>query len=412
MRCLLLVTSVLFAAQTSSLAAQPTTKAQVQPPVFSAGTGLVVVDFVVTAKGDKSVGGMVAGDFVVKEDGKERPIVSFRAFGGDEPVIVEANPGDAAADPAALAQQKPLAVAVLVIDDGQLTFQQAVRLRPALKKILSSLAEKNAALALVAPWSKISLAEQVDGNTAVFGAAVDQIVGRRVEDRGTFPMADAEAFAIERGDPSMLNRLALRFVALNPGFDPDSAAVAARGRASEVSRDARNRRADLYGVLSKSLEWLSHQPGRHSLVMVTGGFAYDDDDSKREELITQSLRANAPVHFLDARGLQGMGIFQGVEYGPALDRDAGETSFAWSEAAEGSTGLALDTGGIIIRNTNDMSKGLGLLMDTMSTYYVLAYEPPPHSKSGFRKIKVETKVKGLTIVARRGYFDEVKPGRK
>jgi hypothetical protein len=40
------------------------------------------------------------------------------------------------------------------------------------------------------------------------------------------------------------------------------------------------------------------------------------------------------------------------------------------------------------------------------TYYVLSYEPPEHTKPGFRKIKVEVATKGLKVIARRGYFDE------
>jgi VWFA-related protein len=147
------------------------------------------------------------------------------------------------------------------------------------------------------------------------------------------------------------------------------------------------------------------------VVMVSGGFAYDPEDSKQQEVVTRSLVANAPIHFLDARGLQGMGLFQGVEYGPALDRDAGETPFAFSEASEGSSGLAADTGGLTIRNTNDATKGLTRILDMTTTYYVLGYEPPEHKKRGFRKIKVEVLTKGLKVIARRGYFDEASAAR-
>src|SRR5213596_2647508 len=56
-----------------------------KPPAFTSGTELVVVDFFVTDKSDRAVRGLSAKDFVVKEDGKERPIVAFEAFGGDDP---------------------------------------------------------------------------------------------------------------------------------------------------------------------------------------------------------------------------------------------------------------------------------------------------------------------------------------
>lgn len=383
------------------------------PPVFATATGLVLVDFVVTGKGDSMVAGLTAGDFVVKEDGKPRPIVSFVAFGGaraqagPEEVVVEPSPQAPTPPPAPLAN----AITVLFVDDGQMSPQESVRLRPALKKLIDTIAERGGALALFAPWSKISLADEVEGNRAVFGAAVDKITGRRVADHSSYPVSDAEAIAVERGDPSMLSRLALRFVALNSGLDLDQASYIARSRATEVAHDARIRREDAYGVLISSLDWLVKQPGRHSVVMVSGGFAYDSDDSRREEVVTRSLRANAPIHFLDARGLQGAGRFQGVEYGPALDRDASETPFAFSEAAEGSANLSEDTGGLTIRNTNDLSKSLTRVLDTMTTYYILGYERPEHKKRGFRKIKVEVLSKGLKVIARRGYFDEASSPR-
>jgi len=382
---------------------------QPKPPVFSAGTDLVLVDFVVTDKSDNTVAGLKASDFVVKEDGKERPILSFAAFGGAA-VTVDAGPEDVVVEPfpssTPMPAPTPSAITVLFVDDGQLSPQEAVRLRPAIKKLVSVIAERSGALALVAPWSNVSLASEVQGNLAVFGAAVDKINGRRTNTREMFPMSDAEAFSIDRGDPIMLSRLTLRFVALNPGLDPDQAALTARSRATEVVHDARIRREDAYGVLLRSLDWLVRQPGRHSVVMVSGGFAYDADDTKQREVVTRSLRANAPIHFLDARGLQGMGVFQGVEYGSALDRDAGETPFAFQDASEGSSSLALDTGGLVIRNTNDLSRGLTRLLDMTTTYYILGYDPPEHKKPGYRKIKVEVLNKGLRVIARKGYFDE------
>ena len=120
--------------------------------------------------------------------------------------------------------------------------------------------------------------------------------------------------------------------------------------------------------------------------------------------MTRSLRANAPIHFLDARGLRGVAL-QGVQYGPGLSPAADHAPFTWSDNATGSAKLSDNTGGITVRNTNDMGKGLGHLLDTMQTYYVIGYESPPHAKAGFHKIQVEARSRGLTVRARRGYFD-------
>jgi hypothetical protein len=76
--------------------------------------------------------------------------------------------------------------------------------------------------------------------------------------------------------------------------------------------------------------------------------------------------------------------------------------------AEGSEAVALDTGGIVVRNTNDLSSGIKRVAAESQAFYLLGYVPDNPARDGkFRKIKVELrgdKGKGLKIRARRGYF--------
>lgn len=372
-------------------------------PIFTSGAELVVVDFVVTDKTDRPVRGLSAKDFVVREDGKARPIVAFEAFAGTDPPA-QAIRSVAPEPRVSPGPQSPGPSTVVLVDDGHLSVTQAASVRPALMVLLSKLGEHGGRLMLVAPGSKVSVAGLLPAGAVNFGAAVDRIVGQRVEDHSPHPVADAEAIAIVRGDGAALTRVAGRIGALNPELGDRMARMVAQSRATEVAHDARVRREGTYGVALLCLDWLADQPGRHSLVVVSGGIAAEPGDQTYSELVTRSLRANAPIHFLDARGLRGIGRYQGVEYGPGLDPENDEGPFGWSEAAGGSRHLADDTGGISVANANDMEKGLRRLLDTMTTYYVLAYEPPVHDKPGFRKIKVEVRVKGLRVRARRGYL--------
>jgi VWFA-related protein len=367
------------------------------PPAFKAGTEIILVDFVVTDKSDRPVTGLTAADFVVKDDGKERPIVSFAAF---------ADPSPAAA--AAGTATRPAAGTVLLVDDGHLDAGQTLRLRPDLKALLAKVGSRSGTLSLVSPSSGVS-----EGRTLPFGAealsnAVDRIAGHRIDDHTDLPIADAEAIAIERGDTQVLKRLADRFMAINGGMKADQAEALTRARAREVATEARVRRQALYDAADLAFDWLASQPGRHSLVLVSPGFARDPEDPGYDRVVTRSLRVNAPISFLDARGLEGFGRFDSVTSDKALPAGAGETGLARMDAAQGAAVLADDTGGVIVRNTNDLQEGLGRLFDTMSNYYVVGYERVPQTKSGFRKIKVETKAKGLSVRARRGYFDDVK----
>ncbi len=378
----------------------PTSQDRSASPTFKAATELVVVDFVVTDKADRLVRGLSARDFVVKEDGKERPIVSFEAFAGDDLALRTRGAGP---EPASSTSPSPGAATVLLVDDGQLSPEQTARLRPALKALLTTVSERSGTLMLVAPWSKVSVAGRLPTVSADLDAAVDRIVGQRIDDHSNFPVDDAEALAIFRGDLTVLARVAGRFKAINPELTAEQANDLARERANLLAHDARTRRDDMYGVALQCLDWLTGRPGRHSLIVVSAGITQAPDDSRYFEVVTRSLRANAPIHFLDARGLPGIGRYQGVENGVALNRNQDEGAFGRWDAAAGSMAMADDTGGIAISNSNDMAKGLRRLLDTMTTYYVLSYQPPHRDKPGYRKIKVEVRTKGLQVRARTGY---------
>jgi VWFA-related protein len=217
--------------------------------------------------------------------------------------------------------------------------------------------------------------------------------------------------AIARGDIRVLARVAARFASLNPELTAEQASAIARELANRDAHDARARRDVMYDAVLVCLDWLTGRPGRHGLVIVSAGFASDPDDTKYYEVVTRSLQANAPIHFLDARGLPGVSRYKGVEYGAALGREADEGPFGWAQAAEGSMDLADETGGVAVVHSNDMERGLTHVLDTMTAYYVIAYQPPAHAKPGYRRIKIEIRTKGLHVRARRGYFSRPSAAR-
>src|SRR5439155_25721752 len=72
-------------------------------------------------------------------------------------------------------------------------------------------------------------------------------------------------------------------------------------------------------------------------------------------------------------------------------------------ARQGAEVVAVDTGGFTIRNTSDLTKGLRLIADTASAYYLIGYDPAKATRSGeFRKIQVrlDHRNKGLEVIAR------------
>jgi VWFA-related protein len=374
--------------------------AQQAPTKFTAATEVVRVDFVVSDKAGRLVSGVSAKDCIVKEDGKERPIVSFEAFGG-----TSGAPADSSSAPPALPAQSIKASTVLLVDDVHLSLEQIGVVRPALKHLLTTVAGRSDLLALVAPASNVTIAGELPGTGPQLAAAVDRIIGHRIDDNQQLPVLDAEAIAILHGDQQVLKRVAERFVKMNPTMSPEQAATVAIERSGDVNFAARRRRETLYATAMQALAWLGDKPGRHSVVIVSAGWAKDPADAAYNALVTRSLRVNAPIHFVEARGLAGNGLFKGVEYSVPLDRNSNEGPTAKADAAEGTVNLADDSGGLIVENTNDFEKGLARVLDTMQTYYIIGYEAPAHAKPGFHKIQVEVKTKGVSVRARRGYYD-------
>ncbi|MFZ0428835.1 MAG: VWA domain-containing protein [Acidobacteriota bacterium] len=67
--------------------------------------------------------------------------------------------------------------------------------------------------------------------------------------------------------------------------------------------------------------------------------------------------------------------------------------------------LAEETGGLFIRDTNDLHAGLGRIRDHLDSYYLLAYTPKnPDFDGRFRSIEVRVKDPSLQVRYRRGYY--------
>ena len=65
--------------------------------------------------------------------------------------------------------------------------------------------------------------------------------------------------------------------------------------------------------------------------------------------------------------------------------------------------LVSGTGGLEIRNTNDLLGGLESIGKEQDQYYLIGYTPPPSDEESCHKLKVEVKVSGTKVRARPGY---------
>jgi hypothetical protein len=179
-----------------------------------------------------------------------------------------------------------------------------------------------------------------------------------------------------------------------------------RARASEVYFEATARMRVTLGVVERVLKSLRGTKGRKSLVMVSAGFIYDTHIQEFKDVREAARRSNVAIYFLDTKGLEGMPNNFEAQFGPPIDtQDLGAMWIEGFEAAAGTENLALDTGGFIVRNTNNLAKGIARIAAESQNYYLLGYYPSNTARDGkFREIDVEVGGKGLKVRARKGYY--------
>jgi len=127
--------------------------------------------------------------------------------------------------------------------------------------------------------------------------------------------------------------------------------------------------------------------GRKSILFVTQGppvNPYRGDQNLRvEEILEAANRGNVTINVLDPRRL-GAGPMGGTHAQSRLTRE---------------------TGGRLIVNTNDPTKGLMQIVEDASAYYLVGYSPAREYADGkFHRIEVQVDRPGVRVLARRGYW--------
>ena len=149
---------------------------------------------------------------------------------------------------------------------------------------------------------------------------------------------------------------------------------------------------------------LSRVRGRKSLLLLTEGFLNDPGLDIVQQVAGRCREANIVVYSLDLRGLT-TGL---AAAGDGYQQNAAELSQMQMESIEaqaaGSVGLAEETGGFAVRNTNDIGGKALRIAEESRTYYLLGYAPPEgKGPRDWRKLRVVVKRPGLLVRARKGY---------
>jgi VWFA-related protein len=381
-----------------------------QPPsVFPAGVEQVTVDVVVVDPEGEPVRGLTRAEFTLLEDGSRQEISAFEAIDVAAPAAPPAEP-DAARPPALRADKPPpVRVFVIVFDDLHLDATDVPPARAAIEGFLDRGLAAGDLLTLVAPGRGTFWHARVPAGVDGLRKLLPLLTARaRTAEKPREWMTDDEAIRIRDGDTLVFRRVVRRWTASATDVlsfrEPVDQRVA--DAAGYVAFDVERRTRQTLEVLARALDSLAGARGRKSVILVSGGIVRDTFLPGFRAVVAAAARANAVVHFLDARGLVAPGPDQTAEAAAPTDlEDYGLALGALDAATEGAEAIAADTGGLSISRRNDLGTGLNAIARESSRYYLLGYPAPAGGRPDrFRRIEVRVAREGVRVRARRGYY--------
>ena len=385
-------------------------------------TNLVQVDFVVTDKNGKVVTDLKPEEIKIYEDGQQQKIThfSYSMIETPEGPAPKSKPetADKNAPPVPPTRLKPENIRrtiALVVDDLGLSFESTHYVRRALKKFVDEQLQSGDLVAIIRTSGGMGALQQFTSDKRQLYAAVERV----------------------KWNPSGRSGVSA-FAPIQP---PTPGAFGAELDAKNEELD--QFREDLFavgtlGAVSYVVKGLRELPGRKSILLISDGFRiYNQEDATRSYMASQRLqrlideagRASVVIYTMNATGLQTLGftasdnLQSNEENGLRSPQDMEEQRIkrrntAW-ETQEGLDFLARQTGGIAIRNTNDLSGGIRRVLEDQRGYYLIGYRPdnstfdPKTGRGTFHKLSLKVERPGkYTVRMRNGFYGVTDDARR
>lgn len=360
-------------------------------------TNLVQVDAVVTKDG-KVVTDLTADDFEIYEDGKKQTITSFAFI---------SNVSNTVAQPATKAKTKttdvvpfsplrrdePRRIMAFVIDDLGLSAESMSHVRKQMRKFVEEELQPNDLIAIIRTGSELGALQQFTNDKRLLSRAVERLRWNMCSRVGV----------------SVLPRYTSEKFEMDPGFT-------CGGFGSSMS------------ALKSTLDAMAQLPGRKSLVLLSDSVPIEDqevnwmgDQSNRpvrfrsyshllQKIAEKAIRSSVVIYSVDTQGLQytGMTAADSIPVTRAnMNTITNEimsmrSDLLWRRR-EGSDLIARQTGGFLVRNSNDF--GLKRIIRDQSGYYLIGYRPTGETfNRRFHHLKAKVKRSGMTVRTRFGFF--------
>jgi VWFA-related protein len=385
----------------------------------------VPVDVIVRDKAGRPVKGLSAADFEVYENGVLQPITSVRLVTRELAEADAATKRTAPSEPAAglTASENVLTgttTTALVFD--RLSPETRPRARDAALNYVNENLKADSRMGIYITGLSLDVLQPLTQDARLVRAAVER--AGETSAATYVPSKDARALRQEladvlqardpnaepAGDHFRIDRVRSQ-VQLLEGFE-------------SLQREQQGH-ATINGltVIVNSLRTI---PGRKAVIFFSEGIALPSTvEPSMRALISSANAANVSIYAIDAAGLRvestqaetGKEIksrsdTRMVQLGANQDGDGPMTKelernedLLRSDPRSGLGRLSDQTGGFLIRDTNDFKGRMSRIGEELRTYYALSYAPKDQTVDGqFRRIEVKVKRSGVTVQARKGYY--------
>jgi VWFA-related protein len=397
MRAILLALAAAFALQLPSAQA---------PPAFRASTDVVEVDVVVHDKSGAFVRDLSIGDFVVEDSGRPVSIDQIYLHLMSTPEWRDADRTGSFVP--RVEQGNARRTMIAVFDSDHLTTGGFKRTRDGVVHLFDRQFLDGVDLGGVVVDGRIVGNRLTSSREELLKILKDSspapTKSSRLLDERQWPrMSDVEAVRIRvNNDGELRESVIQRAMQDDPTVRRDYAESAVDIKVSDLSSSAQAQTNRTLQTLMALFNGLERIPGRKTVVLLTEGFLADESWPLVKDAIARAARGDTRVYTLDARGLD-RNFRSGSDVAPgtmdAMQRMLEQLDFG----GDAMNSLAVDTGGFVVRNTNDFARAIDRIADDASNYYVLAFRPAV-ADGKYHKLSVRVNRRDVAVRARRGYI--------
>jgi VWFA-related protein len=424
MRALLGI-SLLACAAAAVGAQAPASNQIVQQPTFRGGINYVRVDMYASTREGGSITDLRREEIELLEDGKPQEIKDFEHVQVDN-----LTPQELRVEPNSVEQSRQMAgdgrarVFVIFLDTYHTTIEGSANMRIPLIRFLDRALGANDMVAVMTPEmsaSDISLGRKTTVISNIMQREwtwgrrnrIATIDPKEMLYEQCYPNDKAVATAMKERRREKLTLDALQDLIIHlQGIRDERKAILTVSEGWRLFQPDRNL-ADRGGsdVPNRLGRVFDPQGRRAADVSATGVdksecdadrivLANIDDAQRMRELTESANRGNVTFYPVYPRGLAVFDSDIGPDRPPSLQQDGANLR----SRQDSLRGLAVDTDGTSIINTNDIEGGISRIVADLSSYYLLGYESTNSKLDGkFRSITVRVKRPDVKVRARRGY---------